>query len=257
MKLICKIVFVFLVFLTMSVSLIPKKATADKNGSKNNVVLQYVGVETVIINAPDGTRIVCDPYGSLKPAGMPEFPKNIKAQGVTISHFHGCHSNSASIIGNPKIMYDPGEYIVGSVKIKGFKADHGLTNGKPAGDGTVFMFEVAGVKIVHLGATGVVTDAETVAAMKNADVVIVNVHGDVTKPHEKILKQMKEAGARTLVPGHYSLTSSDRFYNAATLDEFIQNAEPYFIIHRIGSELEVAPGMPQQIAVMKETVLSK
>jgi L-ascorbate metabolism protein UlaG (beta-lactamase superfamily) len=243
---------------SISVAVCAQKTTPAKESTNKPLTLEYIGVMTMVITAPDGTRLVCDPYGDLRPAEIPAFPKNIKADAVTISHFHGCHNNAMALLGKPKQFYDPGEYSIGMIKFTAYKADHGKVDGGASyGDGTIFVYEIAGAKIVHMGGSGLVTDSTILKAMKDADVVIVNALGTNPKPHKAIISMMKDINARTIIPAHYSLSDDNRWFRGKTVNEFIQEVGSQFTVNRTGSIVTVVPNMPTQVLVMKEKVLSK
>jgi L-ascorbate metabolism protein UlaG (beta-lactamase superfamily) len=140
------------------------------------------------------------------------------------------------------------------VKITGYKGDHGLVNGKSSGENTVFVFEIGAVKIVHLGAAGVVTQEDILQAMENADVVIVDIMGDDAHPLVEELNQLLELKARTIIPTHYSFNENHRYYGSATLDEFLKIVPSDLAVVKQGSTLEVTADMPKQIMILAPAV---
>jgi L-ascorbate metabolism protein UlaG (beta-lactamase superfamily) len=234
---------------TSDTTAVPVSPTATFTPAAPTTILQYIGHSCTLIAAPDGTRIVSDPYGD-RPSGLAAFPDDLTAEAVTISHFHPDHDNSSAINGKPKVIYDPGSYQVGMVKITGYKGDHGLVEGKPRGANTIFVFEIGELTIVHLGAQGVVTEGDILAAMENADVIIVDIMGDVQHPLKEELDQLLERNVRTIIPGHYSFEGESRYYDSATLDEFLQIVPSDLPIVREGSTIRITAPMPRQIVVL-------
>jgi L-ascorbate metabolism protein UlaG (beta-lactamase superfamily) len=225
---------------------IPPEAQAKPTGP---LTLQYIGHSCTLITAPDGTRIISDPYKD-RPSGLGPFPGELTAEAVTISHFHPDHDNAAAIKGKPKILMAPGTTQVGMVTITGFKGDHGLVDGKSSGENTVFVFQIGGVKIVHLGAAGVVTQSDILAAMEAADVVIVDIMGDAAHPLKDELAQLLERKARTIIPTHYSFAGNLPYYGSVTLDEFLQIVPATLAVVRQGSTLQITANMPVQLVVL-------
>ena len=232
----------------------PPTPTSTPNALPTNpsgpIILQYVGHSCTLITAPDGTRIISDPYGTNRPSGLASFPDDLTADVVTVSHFHPDHSNVSAVKGKPQIIYDPGSFQIGMVKITGYKGDHGLVNGKSSGDNTVFLFEIGGVKIVHLGAAGVVTQSDIQAAMENADVIIVDIMGDTAHPLKDELNQLLERNVRTIIPTHYSYDGQPRYYGSATIDEFLQIIPSDLTVVRQGSILQITSNMPDQLVIL-------
>jgi hypothetical protein len=59
-------------------------ATPAPTATPQPVPLRYIGHSCTLVIAPDGTRIVGDPYGASRPEGLPAFPKDIEAEVVMI-----------------------------------------------------------------------------------------------------------------------------------------------------------------------------
>jgi len=224
--------------------------TAQPTIPSGPITLQYIGHSSTLITAPDGTRIISDPYGNNHPSGLAAFPNDLTADVVTVSHFHPDHDNVAAVKGTPKIISDPGSYQAGMVKITGYESDHGLLNGKSSGSNTVFVFEIGEVKIVHLGAAGVVTQNDILAAMENADVIIVDVMGDTAHPLKDEMDQLLERNVRTIIPSHYSFNDQPAYYGSVTLDEFLKIVPADLAIVRQGSTLQITAIMPKQLVIL-------
>jgi L-ascorbate metabolism protein UlaG (beta-lactamase superfamily) len=221
-----------------------------------SVTLEYIGHSCFLITAPDGTRIVSDPYGWSHPKGLSAFPDDIHADVVTISHtYHTDHSNAAAIGGTPRVLTKPGSHQVGIVSITGSKSDHGLVNGVSRGDNTVFVFEIGEIKIAHLGAAGVVTQADVLAAINNADVITIDLHGDAAHPLGEQVTQTQRVNARTMIPIHYSLDKHSRYGDALTLDEFLQALPQEAVVVRNVSSIQVTSDMPERVAILTPLAL--
>jgi len=238
----------------VSILIVPVLAILTTGCTPAPVTLEYIGISCTIITAPDGTRIVSDPYAdSPRPEGLGLLPDDLEADVVTVSHSHFDHSNVEAVAGDPQIIQDPGIYQVGMVEITGYESGEGSPYG-PSGPNTVFVFQIGDVKIVHMGDGGVMTSPELLAAVENADVIVVNVDGYVF-PFDQLAPQMQQINARTVVPGHYSISAEARFNIWATLDEFLESLPPDTVVTRTGSEIQVAPGMPTQVAVLSPLTL--
>jgi L-ascorbate metabolism protein UlaG (beta-lactamase superfamily) len=228
----------------------PPTPTALPTATPVPVILEYIGHSAFMITAPDGTRVICDPYKD-HPQGLTAFPEDLTADVVTLSHLHPDHSNAMAVNGDPKIILKPESFQAGMIQISGYKSDHGMIGTKSTGMNTVFVFEIAGVKIVHLGAAGVVTQGDILAALEDADVVIMDIMGDSAHPLQGELDQLLELHVRTIIPTHYSLDAETRYFNSATIDEFLQVVPPDLFTLRQGSMLLVFPNMPQQLLILE------
>jgi L-ascorbate metabolism protein UlaG (beta-lactamase superfamily) len=230
--------------------------TATESPVPVTVTLEYIGHACFLMTAPDGTRIVMDPYKDYTvPREIQKFPTGITADAVVLTHFHPDHSNWQAIAG-ARLISEPGTDAVGIVKLSGYAGDHGIFNGAPAGNNTVWVFEIGGIKIVHMGGAAVVTQPDILAAIKDADVVIMRAGGDGAHPVADIIKQLRELNAHTLIPTHYSI-SADYRYTTLTLDEFLALLGPdETVVRADGSTLDVTAGMPRQMVVLKPSALA-
>jgi L-ascorbate metabolism protein UlaG (beta-lactamase superfamily) len=222
------------------------------------VSLQFIGHACFLLTAGDGTRIVMDPYKSYAvPAEIAKFPPDIVADVVTVSHFHPDHDGISGVGGKPRAVIQPGADQAGAVKITGYKSDHGYTGGVPSGDNTVFVFEVAGAKIVHMGAAGVITQPDILAAIENADVVMIDAMGTDSHPVPEMMAQLRKSNVRTIIPTHNSFSDAELYYESITVEEFIKLLAPGEVVNRTGgSSIAVIPGMPVQVLVLAPSALS-
>jgi L-ascorbate metabolism protein UlaG (beta-lactamase superfamily) len=208
-----------------------------------------------LITAPDGTRIVSDPYPDRRPVGLDPLPSDLEADVVTVSHSHFDHNHVEGVGGEPQIIRDPGTYQVGIVGIAGYESGEGSPSGPSGIPNTVFVFQIGDVKIVHMGDAGKLVPPDLLAAVENADVIIVNVDGYVL-PFDQFMEQMRQINARTIIPSHYSISADARFYTWATLDEFLETLPPNVVVAREGSQVQVTPGMPKQVTVLAPLALA-
>ena len=97
-----------------------------------------------------GVTVVTDPPSDDMGYDRPR----IRADVVTISHEHVGHNNRIGFRGGPKFFDGPGEYEVKDVFITGIATYHDTRSGATRGSNTVFVFEIDGVTIFHLGDLG-------------------------------------------------------------------------------------------------------
>jgi L-ascorbate metabolism protein UlaG (beta-lactamase superfamily) len=232
-------------------------AAATPTPAPAPVTLQFIGNSCTLITAPDGTRIVSDPYGdSAHPVGIGALPKDLEADAVTVSHAHPDHNNVNGVGGTPQLIMIPGTFQVGMVKITGYAGYEGSPSGPSQNPHVVFVFEIDGVKIVHLGDSGPITQPDVLAAIENADVLLANIDGYVI-PSDQLVPFLQRAKVRTFIPTHYSLSTSARWQGAPTIDEFIETLPADLAVVRQGSEIQVTPNMPKQMVELTPLTLIK
>jgi L-ascorbate metabolism protein UlaG (beta-lactamase superfamily) len=220
--------------------------------------LQLLGNACTLITAPDSTRIVSDPYGRMYPAGLRPLPDDLQADAVTVSHTHPDHNNIEAISGDPQIITEPGTYQVGMIQVTGYGSREGSPSGPSDMRNVIFVFEVGGAKIVHLGDAGVIAEPEVRAAIADADAILVNIDGYVL-PLACLLPEMAKLEARTIIPTHFSVSESARWATAETftLEEYLNSLPPDVAVLRGESEIWVTPGMPKQVVGLTYLLLDK
>ncbi len=212
------------------------------------VTIQYIGHSSFLITAPDGTRVVTDPYHGV---GY-RFPKDLEADVVLISHMHSDHANVRAVKGSPAIFFGlPGDFPnqVGMVEINGFEARHGKHNGQDMGPITIFVLHIGDIKIVHLSELGEIESPEVFAEIADADVVMMTTGVVGSLPLDEIMPLMDRINARTIIPEHYSVDGYPSFYGSATLGDFLAVLPDDLPVIR-ADELVITPGMPRQVAAL-------
>lgn len=221
--------------------------------------IQLLGNACTLITAPDGTRVVSDPYGSMRPVGLRSLPSDLEADAVTVSHTHPDHNNVKAVGGAPQIITEPGMYQVGTIQVTGYESREGSPSGpSETMRNVVFVFEIGQVKIVHMGDAGVIPEPKVREAIANADVILVNIDGYVL-PLDQLLPEMEELEARTIIPTHFSVTANARWATSTTLtlDEYLDSLPSDIAVVRMDSEIQATPGMPKQVAGLTYLLLDE
>lgn len=144
--------------------------------------------------------VVTDPFDS-KTAGYK--PLKLTADVVTISHDHYDHNNIQAIQGNPLIFDTPGEFEVKGNEFRGIKASHDEAEGKERGFVTLFVVEIDGITICHLGDLGTTLSSEQLDYLDGVDILMIPVGGTVTINAETAAKIVADIEPKIVIPMHY------------------------------------------------------
>jgi L-ascorbate metabolism protein UlaG (beta-lactamase superfamily) len=252
------LMFVLLVFAAACSQTSPL-STDTPTPTPKSVTLQYIGHSCFQLTISDGTNIIMDPYQSMSaPREIAQFPAGLSVDFVTISHFHPDHSNILGIEGDPKAFIEPGVYQAGSVNITGYQGDHGLIDGEPSGENTVFVFEIGDIKIAHMGAAGLITQKDILAAIEGADIITFDADASDRHPVAEMLDQLKQSHVRTIILTHYSFSEDNRYYGAPTLDNFLNMLpDDQMVVVEDGSAISVTRDMPDQVLALTPLALSR
>lgn len=198
------------------------------------VRLSFIGHATFLIESPAGVTIATDYNDYVRPAIVPMV--------ATMNRAHDTHYTD-----HP----DPGiQYVLRGWNPDGGPARHELTledvwiRNVPTnirrGSGTLydgnsmFVFEVAGLCIAHLGHLHHLLTPDHIEALGRIDVVLAPVDGSYTLDLEGMVEVLKEIGAPLVIPMHYfSNWGLDRFLDRLGQGYAIErSAEPTVLLSR-------------------------
>lgn len=134
----------------------------------------------------------------------------IQADIVTISHFHPGHSYTEAIDGDFRVIQTAGEYELRNVFITGIATSHdtGTTEGK--GKNTVYLLEIDGVTLCHLGDIGQAPSSKVEEEMGDIGVLFVPVGGVSTIDGAAAAEIVRSLVPKIVIPMHYKTPASLR-----------------------------------------------
>ncbi|HEC57152.1 MAG TPA: MBL fold metallo-hydrolase [Candidatus Syntrophoarchaeum butanivorans] len=112
--------------------------------------------------------ILTDPFDESVGYRIPDIEPDV----VLVSHEHYDHNNTKDLKGNPVIIRGSGIHKAIDVEFEGIRTYHDDAFGAKRGENTVFVFEVDGLRLCHLGDLGDIPADETLRAMKGSGIEI-------------------------------------------------------------------------------------
>jgi L-ascorbate metabolism protein UlaG (beta-lactamase superfamily) len=172
--------------------------------------LTWHGQACFLLETAGGTRIVMDPF----PKGIGyDLPQGLKADIVTISHEHFDHNNVGFVTGKPRVIrgltadkkgWARVDEKLKDVSIRSVGVYHDGERGGKRGLDTVFIFEVGGVRIAHMGDLGHLLTDEQLARIGAVDVLLIPVGGTFTVDALTATRVVEQMRPRLMVvPMHY------------------------------------------------------
>ena len=207
----------------------------------SEVRLTFLGHSTFLIESSKNVRIATDYNDYYRPNVVPDV--------VTMNRAHDTHHSN-----NP----DPGiKHILRGWNPDGGPAQHDVTisdvrvrniptNTRDFQGGTnvygnsVFVFEVAGLCIAHLGHLHHTLTVQQLAQLGQMDVVLVPVDGSYTMDLDGMIEVLKAIKAPLMIPMHY--------FSSFTLDRFMT---------RVRGSFDIEESMTPAITVSRETLPGK
>ena len=184
-------------------------ANIRNTAATDEVSIRYAGHSTYVIETPDGVRIATDYTGTYDTGGLPDI--------VTMNRAHSTHY---TLNPDPRIRYvlhgwgDNGEAAKHALTLRdvfirnvptdirrslyGYGAD---TEMIPNGN-SIFIFEVAGLCIGHLGHLHHPLDESHIAAIGRLDIVMVPIDGTYTMSLDGMSNIVRRLRASVVLPMH-------------------------------------------------------
>ena len=208
----------------------------------SEVAITYAGHSTYFIDTPGGVRIATDYSGAYQIGRLPD-----------VATMNRAHSTHYTLFPDPRIPHvlhgwgDDGQPAkiserIGDVFIRNVTTDIRRYFGDTSGtdmikDGnSIFIFEVAGLCIGHLGHLHVKLDESHFAAIGRLDIVMVPIDGNYTMSLDGISDITKRLRASVVLPMH-------RF--ATPLQEFME---------RIGKQFEIDVRSERTLRISRDTL---
>jgi L-ascorbate metabolism protein UlaG (beta-lactamase superfamily) len=202
------------------VSLRRVAAKADAVGAavkSDEVAITYAGHSTYFIDTPGGLRIATDYSGAYQIGRLPDV--------VTMNRAHSTHYTLFPDSRIPHVLHgwgDDGQPArinerIGDVLIRNVTTDIRRYWGENSGgemirDGnSIFIFEVAGLCIGHLGHLHVPLDDSHLAAIGRLDIVMVPIDGTYTMSLDGISDITRRLRASVVLPMHRFATPLEEF----------------------------------------------
>lgn len=161
--------------------------------------ITWYGHSCFLLTSESGYSILTDPCDQETGYEL----HDLVCDAVTISHEHHDHNCLAIVSGSPLIFRAPGEYTAGDVSLTGFPSFHDSVKGQSRGENIVFLYQIDGLKVLHLGDLGHMLPEETIAKIGDVDVLLAPIGGYYTLNAKAATELADRLNAKVLIPMHY------------------------------------------------------
>lgn len=165
---------------------------------------RWFGHNCVRIRAREAT-VLTDPVG--RATGYP-LPKQT-ADVVTLSHEHPGHTNLDAVKPPFATVRGPGEYEIHDVFVTGIRTFHDDAKGAERGYNTVYLIELDGLVVCHLGDLGHPLTEEQAEAMASLDVLLVPAGGGPVLDPARAAEVVAQLQPKLVIPIQYATPQGD------------------------------------------------
>jgi L-ascorbate metabolism protein UlaG (beta-lactamase superfamily) len=234
-------------FAALAVALLLAGAASAADAGKTQVLIRWHGQSFFEIHSSKGTRIVTDPHA------IDTYPRiSVEADLVTISHFHNDHTHVEVVenadkakiltglkVDGKKVEWNAIDEKVKDVHVRTVGVYHDTKKGMERGKNGVFVFEVDGLHIVHLGDLGHLLSDEEIKAIGPVDVLMIPVGGIYTVNGAEAKKVVEKLKPRQyILPMHFGTKVFDL---VLPVDEFLEDQKKENVKKLDTNELIVKP----------------
>ena len=160
--------------------------------------ITWLGHSCFLIRGKEKT-IITDPY-------HPDLGYRLgepEADIVTLSHFHPGHSYIEGVANEPKLIKSPGEYEIGGTFITGVATFHDNRKGDLRGKNTIYIIEMDGITLCHLGDLGHPLDPHLIEEIGDIDILFLPVGEVSTMPVDTAVEIVRQLEPPIVIPMHY------------------------------------------------------
>ncbi len=166
---------------------------------------KWFGHNCFRIRAREAT-VLTDPVGRGTGYSLPKQTADV----VTISHEHPGHTNLDAVKPEFATVRGPGEYEVHDVFVTGIRTYHDAGHGAERGYNTVYLIEVEGMVVCHLGDLGHPLTEDQAEVMANVDILMVPAGGGTVLEPAQAAEIVGQLAPKIVIPMQYATAQGDK-----------------------------------------------
>lgn len=176
--------------------------------------ITWLGHSSFLIEDSKGRKVLTDPFDET--VGYNTFKGEVDV--VTISHHHFDH-NYVENIKYKESIDKVGFFYLCDIPIAGIPSYHDKMLGAKRGENTIFVIDIDGYKICHLGDLGHSLSNEDIKQIGNTDILFIPIGGNYTIDGKEAAEIAKSINSHIVIPMHYKTPTLS--FELEGLDDFL------------------------------------
>jgi len=213
--------------LTTTATLFSSKLVASPNKPKpksdNYLLVQWLGHTCFFLTEPNGLRILINPFRSIGCTKGYPLPR-VEADLVLISSQLWDEGAVEGLPGNPKVLFEAGNYDIKGFRLQGVEIAHDRKGGRQFGMNVAWRWNQGGLKIVHLGGAAAAIELEQKILLGSPDLAFIPVGGGAKAYNPEEAKEaLTILNPKVMIPTQYLTDAADQSNcDLSKVDEFLK-----------------------------------
>jgi L-ascorbate metabolism protein UlaG (beta-lactamase superfamily) len=219
--------------------------------SGSSITVRYLG-HTCFLFTGSGKRVLINPFRTLGCTAKYPAPK-VETDLVLVSSLLWDEGAAEGLPGNPKVLYEPGDYEIGGIRFQGISINHDREGGRRFGSNVAWRWNQGGIRILHLGGAAAPIEVEQKILMGSPDLAFIPVGGGPKAYDAQEAKQaMDILKPRITIPTQYLTTAADKSAcDLAPVDDFLKLVEG-MNVRQAGNNITLSQGnIPKEETVIR------
>lgn len=161
--------------------------------------ITWLGHSSFFLEDSKGRKVLMDPFD--ESVGYPVFEGEVDI--VTISHYHFDHSYTEKVKFS-HIADKAGFFYLCDIPVAGIPSYHDKMQGAKRGENMIFIVEMDGYRICHLGDLGYILSAEEIKNLGKVDILLIPIGGNYTIDGKEAAELAHSINSPLIIPMHYN-----------------------------------------------------